>query len=210
MAWIVITAADLNDYLVAAQANAIRNAALGTATLAGNLVSGSPIVTALASTAALIAGMTVTHASVPVGAVILTIDSLTQVTLDKNATGNATAGSLVIAQADRFTRVMPDVAARIRNEVQACPRNQISETANAIPPELKTIACCLIIEAMQSAIPGLDLSEDQRNLIRDGRDYLKRIAECKAVISQPDDPLVPADVQSNVGADWGSKHRIHI
>jgi hypothetical protein len=142
MTWIVITTADLNDYLVAAQAAAIRTAALGS------------------------------------------------------------------GQTDRFGRVMPDVAARIRNEIQACARNRISATANAIPPELKTIACHLIIEAMQSGIPGLELTEDQRNLIRDGRRYLERIAKCEVPVSEPDDPIEPPEICDSAGCDWGSETRI--
>jgi hypothetical protein len=131
MLWIVIAASDLDDYLVGAQAEAIRTAALG------------------------------------------------------------------VGQSDRFARVMPDVAARIRNEIQACSGNLVSATPNAIPPELKTIACQLIIEAMQAALPGLELTENQGNLIRDGRRYLERIAKCEIAVSEPDDPLEPTEVQRN-------------
>jgi len=141
-AWIIIATTDLNDYLVGAQASAIRLAAVAT------------------------------------------------------------------GQTDRFLRVMPDVAARIRSEIQACPRNALSLTANSIPAELKTIACNLIIEAMQSGIPGLELTEDQRNLIRDGRDYLKRISKCEIAVTQPIDPEPTPGVQQNVGADWGSETNV--
>lgn len=62
-------------------------------TITGTTVNGSPIVTGLASTAQLKVGMTV--ASVPpflANTLIASIDSATQVTLDKNAQTSATAG----------------------------------------------------------------------------------------------------------------------
>jgi len=142
MSWIVITAADLNDYLVGAQAAAVRTAAVA-------------------------------------------------------------AG-----QADRFTKVMPDVAARIRNEIESCSRNRLESTSNSIPPELKTIACHLILEAMQAGIPGLALTEDQRTLIRDGRDYLKRISKCEIAVTAPSLPIEPPNTQSNLGGDWGSERKL--
>lgn len=139
MSWIIITATDLNDYLVGVQAAAIR-------------------------TVAVAAGQT-----------------------------------------DRFTAVMPDVSSRIRNEILSCSRNRLDATANSIPPELKTVACLLIVEAMQSGIPGLELSEDQRTLIRDARDYLKRIARCEIAVSSPAVAVDPPNIQSFLTGTWGSQ-----
>lgn len=142
MFWIVITAANLNDYLVGAQAAAIR-------------------------TAAVAAGQT-----------------------------------------DRFTAVMPDVAARIRNEILSCSRNRLDVTANSIPPELKTVACLLILEAMQAGIPGLAMTDDQRTLVKDARDYLKRIAKCEIAVTAPAVAIDPPDTQSYLDGDWGSQPKI--
>lgn len=127
--WIVIDADDLNDYLVAAQVDAMQSAALA------------------------------------------------------------------VGQTDPFGAVMPDVAARIRAEIQGCPRNRVSATANAIPPSLKSIACLLVIESMQARLVGLTLTEEQKTLIKDGRDYLKRISKCEVPIDEPADPLDPPGVQ---------------
>lgn len=122
VAWIVIVVADLNDYLVGAQVEALRTAALA-------------------------------------------------------------AG-----QADPFTKVMPDIAARMRLKIESCARNRLSATANAIPPETKWIAAYLILEAMQVRLPGLRLTEDQRNQIAEAKKQLDRIADCKDVVSEPLDP----------------------
>lgn len=122
-AWITITSSDLNDYLVGAQVNALKTAALAS------------------------------------------------------------------GQTDPFPRVMADIVERARREIQACPTNKLSATASTIPPELKSQACYLIIEAMQARLPGLKLTEEQRTLISDAKDYLKRIAKCEIPITEPPDPL---------------------
>jgi len=57
----------------------------------GITVIGSPIIMAvLPSTADLVSGMRVTGTNIPANTLILSVDSPTQITLDKNATGSAT------------------------------------------------------------------------------------------------------------------------
>jgi len=106
---------------------------------------------------------------------------------------NTTA--LASGQSDRFTRTMTDMVNRIRTKIEGCPRNHISATPLTVPPELKWVACYLIIEAMQAGVPGLRLTEDQRAQIQRANDQLTRIADCKEVVSLPPDPLNPVDVQ---------------
>src|ERR1700722_8202588 len=103
--------------------------------------------------------------------------------------------ALATGQSDRFTTIMTDMVNRIRTKIEGCPRNHISATPLTIPPELKWVACYLIIEAMQAAVPGLQLTTDQRAQIASANEQLTRIADCKEVVSTPDDPLTPADVQ---------------
>jgi len=55
-------------------------------TASGTLANGSAIVTGLASTSTLLAGMLVSGMGIPVGATILSVDSPTQITLSANAT----------------------------------------------------------------------------------------------------------------------------
>jgi hypothetical protein len=129
MQWVVITANDLNDYLVGAQVDALRNAALAD------------------------------------------------------------------GQDDPFTRVMQDRANYVRRRIESNPSNQISATPYAVPPELKTGACYLIIEALQPRIK-IPLTEDQKTQIRKCEDYLNRIADKKDTVAIPDDPLEPSDAQS--------------
>jgi hypothetical protein len=105
------------------------------------------------------------------------------------------SSALAAGQSDRFTSIMTDMVNRIRVKIEGCPRNYISATPLTIPPELKWCACYLIIEAMQAAVPGLKLTDDQRNQIAKANEQLTRIADCKEVVSVPPDPLVPPDVQ---------------
>ena len=103
--------------------------------------------------------------------------------------------ALATGQSDRFTNLMADMVNRMRVKIEGCPRNHISATPLTVPPELKWVACYLIIEAMQSAVPGLKLTDDQRNQIARANEQLTRIADCKEVVSIPNDPLTPVDVQ---------------
>jgi hypothetical protein len=128
-AWITITLADLNDYLVGAQVTAINTAA--------------------------------------------------------RASG----------QTDRFTGAMTDAVNRIRLKIASCKSNQLSATPLTVPPELKMAACYFTIESMQAAIPGLKLTDDQKKKIEVLNTDLNRIADCKDVVSKPEDPENPSEAQ---------------
>lgn len=127
--WNVITTAHLDDYMAAAQASALRTAALG-------------------------------------------------------------AG-----QTDPFGRVMPDIAAFIRQRIRSGGYS-VSATANAIPPEMKWAGCYLILEALQTRIPGLSLTPEQKTKCEDAKRWIERIAAGTEEPSKPDDPESPPDVQS--------------
>ena len=126
-AWIVITAAHLNDYAVAALVSALRTAALAK------------------------------------------------------------------GQVDPFTTVMHDRANYVRDRISN--RTQISATPYAVPPELKTQTCWLIIEALQGRLPGINLTDIQKDMVKDAKSDLDRAGTDRLRISMPDDPITPA-VQS--------------
>jgi len=113
--------------------------------------------------------------------------------------------ALASGQADPFGAVMPAVAARVRAEVQGCKTNQISATANSVPPALKRETCMLILEAMQTRIPTLKLTEDQQRQIERAYAYLERVAKCDVPIDQPNDPLSPSNVQKGGDAELVTK-----
>jgi hypothetical protein len=103
--------------------------------------------------------------------------------------------ALASGQTDRFTQIMTDMVNRLRARIESCPRNYISAAALTVPPELKWVACYLIIEAMQAAVPALKLTDDQRNQIAKADEQLTRVSEGRDVVSIPNDPLTPVDVQ---------------
>jgi hypothetical protein len=103
--------------------------------------------------------------------------------------------ALASGQTDRFTNLMTDMVNRIRARIESCPRNHLSATPLTVPPELKWVACYLILEAMQTATPGLKLTDDQRAQIASAAQQLDRVANGQDVVSTPPDPLIPADVQ---------------
>lgn len=126
--------------------------------------------------------------------IVITVDDLNAYLVAAQVAALRTA-ALGSGQADPFTVALPDIAARIRTEIQGCRSNEVSATPNSIPPELKSYACHLMLEAMQTRIPGLHLTAEQKTQANEARKYLARIASCEVPISQPGDPLIPADVQ---------------
>ena len=63
---------------------------------AGALTNTSPIVT-VASTAGLVSGIAVTGTGIPAGATVLSVDSLTQFTLNVPATSTTSGQTIVVA-----------------------------------------------------------------------------------------------------------------
>ena len=98
-------------------------------------------------------------------------------------------------QGDPLLDVIADVSARIRAEIRGNPSNRVSATPDAIPPELKSVAAALIIEAAQARIPGLKFTIDQIRAADNARDYLRRLSRAEVPISAPDDPEDPDTMQ---------------
>jgi len=111
----------------------------------------------------------------------------------------ARSAALGSGQTDPFLRVMPDVATRIRAEVRGCASNRVSLTENAIPADLKSVGIYLVLEAMLARL-SLQMSDELRTLVKDAKDYLKRVSRCEVPIDQPDDPDETPSVQSAVAA----------
>lgn len=126
--------------------------------------------------------------------IVITVEDLNAYLVAAQVAALRTA-ALGAGQADPFSVVLPDVAARIRAEIQGCRTNEVSATPNSIPPELKSYACHLILEAMQTRIPGLHLTVEQKTQANEARKYLARIARCEVPVAQPADPLEPGGVQ---------------
>jgi hypothetical protein len=95
-------------------------------------------------------------------------------------------------QGDPVAEVIGDIALKIRAQIASNRKNALSQQPYAVPPELKSEACILILEVAQSRIPGLKLTADQVRLADQARLQLQRIVNGEIAISIPDDrPLEP-------------------
>lgn len=84
---------------------------------------------------------------------------------------------------DPLNEIIDDTIARVRAEIQSNPNNPLSSDPSLIPIELKIATCHLIIEALQSRIPNLKLTEDQIRNANNARTLLKRVALAEVSIN---------------------------
>jgi hypothetical protein len=108
----------------------------------------------------------------------------------------ASTAALADGQANPFDETMHDRCNYIRNRISK--RIQISLTPYAVPPELVSCAALLTLEALQTRIPGLSLSEDHKTQIARAYKDLDIAGTEDFPVSTPDDPETPA-VQSGAG-----------
>jgi hypothetical protein len=104
-------------------------------------------------------------------------------------------------QADPFDTVMHDRCNYVRARLSSI---SLSATAYSVPPELKTCVCWLIIEAMQSRLPGLSLTEEDRRMIDRAYKDLDLAAAGSLPITLPDDAITPS-VQAGTSPAMQSK-----
>ncbi|MDR1458580.1 MAG: hypothetical protein LBI37_03620 [Puniceicoccales bacterium] len=90
-------------------------------------------------------------------------------------------------QTDPIVKIINDVSLRVRSEIKSNRKNVLSAIPGAIPLELKSATCSLILEIAQTRIPGLKLSEDQIRLANQARESLNRVAKGGMYISIPND-----------------------
>ncbi|MDR1591066.1 MAG: hypothetical protein LBR92_03680 [Puniceicoccales bacterium] len=105
------------------------------------------------------------------------VDILRKCTLGKN-------------QSDPVVEVIRDISLKIRAQIASNKKNAISQQPYAIPPELKSEACLLILEVAQTRIPGLKLTADQIRLADQARLQLQKVVNGEIIISIPEDRVV--------------------
>lgn len=84
---------------------------------------------------------------------------------------------------DPLQEIITDIIAWVRSEVRSNPHNELINNPALIPLELKSAACHLIIEALQSRIPSLKLSSDQIRNAQNARILLQRVARAEITIT---------------------------
>jgi hypothetical protein len=101
-------------------------------------------------------------------------------------------------QTDPTPRLTQAVVDRIRRKIASCPQNQLDADPTTIPAGLKTMVVDLVYAEMKGRLEE-PLTNDEKDAIREHSQDLNRIAECKDVVEQPDDPI-PAPVQEPSGS----------
>ncbi len=112
-------------------------------------------------------------------------------------------------QGNPINEIIDDITARIRAEISGNHNNILSTNKTEIPHELKSCACYLILEAAQTRLTGLQLSNDQVRMANESREYLKRIAQGEIPVSLPDNAQSISDFSSSAGCEV-VHHRIPL
>lgn len=83
---------------------------------------------------------------------------------------------------DPLDEIITDIVARVHAEIRTNPNNRFHAGSTLVPKELKQATCHLVIEALQSRIPNLKLSDDQVRNANNARTFLKRVAMAELAI----------------------------
>lgn len=119
--------------------------------------------------------------------ILLTINDLEQYLI---ATQIKTLHTRVLGpnESDPLDDIISDVTRRIRADISGNPRNLLSQDETLIPAELKPCACYLVVEALQTRLPGLKLSSEQIRNADNARQQLIRISKGEIPVSRPLNP----------------------
>jgi hypothetical protein len=90
-------------------------------------------------------------------------------------------------QNDPVVEIIQDISLKVRAQIVSCKKNTLSQQPYAVPPELKSETCILILEVAQTRIPGLKLTVDQIRLADQARLQLQKVASGEIIISVPTD-----------------------
>jgi hypothetical protein len=119
--------------------------------------------------------------------ITIAVDDMNDVLVGAQMNALRTA-ALADGQQDPFVVVMRDRCNYIRNRIAG--RVRVSQTAYAVPPELRTCALMLILEVMQARLaPALKLKDDQVRLIERAYKDLDIAGTDDLPISTPDDAI---------------------
>jgi hypothetical protein len=118
--------------------------------------------------------------------IVITASDLNDYSVAAKVSALRTA-ALAGGQTDPFDRVMPDVVATMRAQIGL--NNEVSATANSLPPEVKTHGCWLVIAALQARLPGLKLTDEEKEMVKEARRYMEKIAAGDIRVTEPTNPV---------------------
>ena len=94
-----------------------------------------------------------------------------------------------IGESDPVIEIIRDIINNVRANIGSNKKNILSKRTNAVPPELKSVVCILILEHLQARIPGFKLTDDQIRIANDARMTVQKIARGEIYVSIPDDGM---------------------
>lgn len=156
----------------------------------GTTVSGSPVITGIASTATIKKGMLVSGTGIIAGSKVLSVDSINQVTLDKNATAAGTVSLIFLFDYARYTKTSlykisfdssdPDECTRWFTVKSIVDIDTLSITGDGTLLSVDASAYCLRLcyyggedDNWSAAYPYYDTDADKRMLLTNGMDYIQ-------------------------------------
>jgi hypothetical protein len=119
--------------------------------------------------------------------IAITVDTLYEAKVAALIRAGSTAAKAA-GQADRAAGIIQGVVTEIRRKIASRPNNQVDSDTTKIPAGLRDMAVDFIIFRLKLAIEQ-EPSDAEREQIRRHETNLNRIAECKDVVEQPDDPV---------------------
>jgi hypothetical protein len=90
--------------------------------------------------------------------------------------------------AGHVNRLAQSVISQVRSAVRSGKKVPQSATADAIPEELWSDACALLLEKLQGRLPALRLSADQVRAADVARQKLRSVARGEVALTMPSDP----------------------
>lgn len=100
---------------------------------------------------------------------------------------------------DPLTLAIGEATRRLRLAILENNRNQLSDDANALPPELISTAAALSLGALDGLLPGLTLSDNQLDWLDDALSRLSDIARGELPVSLPADAAPASLVRRTPG-----------
>lgn len=86
---------------------------------------------------------------------------------------------------DIIPMIIEDTISRIRAEVHGKVKNALDDDHLTLPPEVRSAAMHLILEAIQSRVPGISLSDEQKENAKQARELLRRISKGEVPVTYP-------------------------
>ena len=98
---------------------------------------------------------------------------------------------------------LPGIIAKRADYVrgQIGKRIRVSAVPHSVPPELADVVIALILERLQTRVPQLALTKDQKDLIKAANADLKSARDGDTVMTLPDDGAFTGQSAVNVGVN---------